>query len=486
MNLSKNCISRIENLSNLKKLTTLSLGHNHITTVDDFVHLKECPQITTLDLQENRIQDGMALLEVLEHLPDLSVLYLQGNPGVKKIRHYRRQVIARLKNLKYLDDRPVFDDERQRCEVFWRVYQENNDERAAAHAEREEIARQGKEKREKEEREFIAFAEFVRKSAEEYAAKNQLELESSSDELSDDVEMDMDDKEQVNGTTSNENTDDLPPLEAIDGAEVSNAVGTVDRENANQVADMSPTSAGNIRVPTLKTSDVNQFSGEPILQRKESARSKEIRAARWASILRVTDANRKKVKEHGLDEASAAAEALAATEQGEGVVESSSNSVVSEEIFSASITGSYVDDSLPNNPEELESLNSDISRRGSQFEPDVVFMSVGQSEQEETMDTNPVEEPDEAKTAVVKESILFEERMKVARENAERETQRLKEEQSLSSTQSVDVLASLIDRVKLEDKQEEPIAQPEPASHGPMNATSFKTTSSTTNVDDLD
>lgn len=36
---------------------------------------------------------------------DLRVLYLQGNPVVKLIRHYRKTLVSRCANLKYLDDR---------------------------------------------------------------------------------------------------------------------------------------------------------------------------------------------------------------------------------------------------------------------------------------------------------------------------------------------------------------------------------------------
>ena len=46
---------------------------------------------------------------------------MQGNPCVKKIPHYRRALIARIPTLKFLDDRPVFDEERERAEAFYAV-----------------------------------------------------------------------------------------------------------------------------------------------------------------------------------------------------------------------------------------------------------------------------------------------------------------------------------------------------------------------------
>lgn len=38
--------------------------------------------------------------DVLENMPALTVLYLKGNPVVKKIKHYRKTLIARLPKLK--------------------------------------------------------------------------------------------------------------------------------------------------------------------------------------------------------------------------------------------------------------------------------------------------------------------------------------------------------------------------------------------------
>ena len=38
----------------------------------------------------------------------------------KKIRNYRKVMIAKLPNLKYLDDRPVFGEDRRYAEAFKR------------------------------------------------------------------------------------------------------------------------------------------------------------------------------------------------------------------------------------------------------------------------------------------------------------------------------------------------------------------------------
>ena len=163
LNVSKNRLRVIENLFELKELSTLTISHNELSTVEDIAHLRACPSITCLDLQENKLEDP-GVLDVLVDMPGLAVLYLQGNPCVKRIRHYRKMVIGRLPGLKYLDDRPVFPEERSRCNVWYSVFLKEG-ETAAAAAERLEITRLADEKKAEEDRNFHAFAEFSRRAA---------------------------------------------------------------------------------------------------------------------------------------------------------------------------------------------------------------------------------------------------------------------------------------------------------------------------------
>lgn len=160
VNLSKNFICRIENLSNLKKLTSLNLANNQLQSADDIVHILEVPSLQTLDVQHNRIND-VGIVDIVAQLPDLRVLYLQGNPVVKDIKHYRKTIISRCKHLRYLDDRPVFDDERRRVNAWAAAFAEGGFE-AAQEAEREEIALIRKEKEEADERSRLAFEKLVR------------------------------------------------------------------------------------------------------------------------------------------------------------------------------------------------------------------------------------------------------------------------------------------------------------------------------------
>ncbi|CEO95316.1 unnamed protein product (mitochondrion) [Plasmodiophora brassicae] len=119
INLNNNMISRIAGISTLSHLRTLMLANNKIKEVDDMGALVDCAAtLSVVDLSNNLLHDGEGVLHVLEQLPELKVLYLKGNALVTSIPSYRKTVITRLKNLAYLDDRPVFPDERL-CAKAW-------------------------------------------------------------------------------------------------------------------------------------------------------------------------------------------------------------------------------------------------------------------------------------------------------------------------------------------------------------------------------
>lgn len=165
LNLSKNFIKKIENLSHMKKLTSLNISHNQLVTASDIEHVTELVSLQTIDLQHNKITD-VNILNILSSLPDLRVLYLIGNPVIKNIRNYRKTIIAKCKSLKYLDDRPVFDDERRRVEAWMTAFEINGETDAANEAERLELVKIRKEKEDAEERNFRAFEELMQQGAE--------------------------------------------------------------------------------------------------------------------------------------------------------------------------------------------------------------------------------------------------------------------------------------------------------------------------------
>jgi len=119
LNLSENWISCIENLSHLRNLNSLTITKNRIGHggLRDVMGLKHTT-VATLDLSDNHINDPEVLPEVFAKMKELRVLYLKGNPVVRNIPNYRKTVIASLPQLKYLDDRPVFDEDRRYAEAF--------------------------------------------------------------------------------------------------------------------------------------------------------------------------------------------------------------------------------------------------------------------------------------------------------------------------------------------------------------------------------
>ena len=148
LNLEHNNISEVANLSGCPNLRTLHLAHNHLETVDDIEHLVECQNLAVLDLSHNNLEDP-DIIGIFEQMPHLSVLNLMGNDVVREIRNYRKTLTARIPSLKYLDDRPVFEDDRRIAEAWARGGRE------AEAAEREAIKQ---EKRDKERRNAEAFS----------------------------------------------------------------------------------------------------------------------------------------------------------------------------------------------------------------------------------------------------------------------------------------------------------------------------------------
>ncbi len=76
--------------------------------------------------------------------------------------------------MKYLDDRPVFDDERLRAEAYIGALDATGgDANAAREAERVEMDRQRREKKDKEEYNFRAFNEMIKNAKAEHLAKEE-------------------------------------------------------------------------------------------------------------------------------------------------------------------------------------------------------------------------------------------------------------------------------------------------------------------------
>eukprot|EP00158_Paraphelidium_tribonemae_P005514 Partr_v1_DN27381_c2_g1_i2_m46148 putative dynein, axonemal, assembly factor 1 len=117
---------------------------------------------SVLDLSHNKIDDEGAI-EVLALMPSLTVLNLANNPIVQTIPSYRKRVISTLSRLTYLDDQPVFPEEREQI-LAWN--------RGGLDAEREERARQREQKKlehEKHYRDMLKIQESARNKSENHS-----------------------------------------------------------------------------------------------------------------------------------------------------------------------------------------------------------------------------------------------------------------------------------------------------------------------------
>ena len=123
LNLSENHIYKIEGLENCVNLQSLYIARNNLGKGETgskaaIEGLLECPSLECVELSKNQLNEPEIINEVLSKLPNLTCLYLQGNEIVSMIKSYRKTVINAIQGLKYLDDRPVFEDDRRAYTAF--------------------------------------------------------------------------------------------------------------------------------------------------------------------------------------------------------------------------------------------------------------------------------------------------------------------------------------------------------------------------------
>jgi len=180
LNLSSNFIERIEGISHIKTLNTLTIAKNKIgfNGVEDLEHLVDS-SVSSLDIQDNRISDVDILPDVLMRMTDLRVLYLKGNECCKRIPNYRKSTTAFLKDLKYLDDRPVFEEDRRAAEAF---------NRGGLEEERAERKKMREEKSEAHKRNMEAFQNMIENSRREKRERDSMRMEDKYTDETDPVE----------------------------------------------------------------------------------------------------------------------------------------------------------------------------------------------------------------------------------------------------------------------------------------------------------
>lgn len=116
INLSANNLRELRGLAELPELQNLNVSQNHLSDFESVSHLGECSStLTNLDLSHNQIVYDERFCDLI---PQMKVLYLMGNPFVREVEHYRRSIVGRLKNLLYLDERNILQEERELAEMW--------------------------------------------------------------------------------------------------------------------------------------------------------------------------------------------------------------------------------------------------------------------------------------------------------------------------------------------------------------------------------
>merc|ERR1719401_2501630 len=112
-------------------------------------------------------------------MPDLRVLYLKGNPCGKKIPNYRKSITVYCSDLRYLDDRPVFPEDRRAAEAF---------NRGGLEEERAERRRIREENNARHDRNMKAFQDMIENAKREKRERDGMQAQDKYTEETDPVD----------------------------------------------------------------------------------------------------------------------------------------------------------------------------------------------------------------------------------------------------------------------------------------------------------
>lgn len=158
LDLSHNRLESLDGLETLVNLETINVSNNGLGSGESIGALAECSSLNNVDLRNNNL-DGADVTGVLQRCQHIPAWSLNGNPVVRSVPSFRKNMICDMPRLRYLD-RPVFEAERVGAEA-WR----------AGGAEAERAARQQlqQEKRDEQRGQLARFREWQQDLREKHA-----------------------------------------------------------------------------------------------------------------------------------------------------------------------------------------------------------------------------------------------------------------------------------------------------------------------------
>ena len=184
LNLSNNKIQSIPNISYLNKLENLYISKNSLSTIENLEGLLNLKSLSLLDIQNNPFSvNPDDLITFLNKLEKLKVLYLKGDI-TRLIPNYRRTLIVKIKNLTYLDDRPIKNEDKVGAEAYFKGgYQAEKEARIKYREENDKVVQIRKREKEMMEISFDERKKLALNSLQLEYNKRKNELESEKDEL---------------------------------------------------------------------------------------------------------------------------------------------------------------------------------------------------------------------------------------------------------------------------------------------------------------
>ena len=195
LNLSNNKIQSIPDITYLNKLDNLYISKNALSTIKNLEGLLYLKSLTLLDIQNNPFKmNPDDLIVFLNKLEKLKVLYLKGDI-TRSIPNYRRYLTVKIRNLTYLDDKPIKNEDRVGADAYFKGgYQAEKEARIKYREENDKVIQIRKREKEMLEISFDERKKNALNSLQLEYNRRKNELENEKDELNKKYEENKDNK----------------------------------------------------------------------------------------------------------------------------------------------------------------------------------------------------------------------------------------------------------------------------------------------------